>query len=72
MPESGLNPIGYLIAAVGLFALAGGLSDWSWFWNNSRARRVTSAVGRRGGRIVYVTIGILLILMGIFAALAGN
>ena len=33
-----MNPIGLVIAAVGLFALAGGLRDWRWFWRNRRAR----------------------------------
>ena len=65
-----VNPIGFLIIAVGAFAVAGGRSRWPWFWNNSRARRVVAVFGRRGAQTVYVVIGTLLIVTGIFAALA--
>ena len=65
-----LNPIGPLIMAVGAFAVAGGLSHWPWFWNSFRARSMVNFFGRGGARTVYVVIGALLIVAGIWATIA--
>ena len=65
-----MNPIGLLIAGVGLFAIAGGLRDWPWFWNSRRAKTAIHLFGPHGARVFYVLLGVVLILAGIGAAVA--
>ena len=61
-----MNPIGFLIAAVGLFALAGSMSRWPWFWNSGRARTVVDIFGRSGARTFYFVIGMFLVVTGFY------
>lgn len=65
-----MNPIGLLIAAVGVFAIAAARRDWPWFWNSRRAKTATHLFGRRGARAFYVVLGSILILAGFGAAVA--
>jgi hypothetical protein len=65
-----VNPIGFFIVAIGLFAIAGGLRDWPWFWNSSRARFVTTILTRAGARVFYVAMGIVSMVCGVWAAVA--
>lgn len=55
--------------AFGAFAIAGGLSNWGWWWNNRRARFLSSIISQTGARVFYVAIGVLLLLFGILLGL---
>ncbi len=61
-----MNPIGFLIAAVGLFALAGSMSRWPWFWKSGRARTVIDIFGHGGARGFYFLLGMALIVAGFY------
>ena len=65
-----MNPFGLLIVALGLFSIAGGLQDWPFFWNNRRARLMTTILTRRGARVFYVIIGIGLAVLGVCATVS--
>jgi hypothetical protein len=64
-----LNPFCLLISAVGAFVVAGGLSDWPWFWRSSRARTVSLLLTRTGARIFYVTIGLGIVILGVWCSI---
>ena len=50
----------------GFFTLLAGRSNWKWFWNHPKAKRVLSMCrGKKGARIFYSILGILLIALGI-------
>jgi hypothetical protein len=61
-----MNPLGLVAVAAGLFTVAGGLRDWPWFWNNSRARFMTAVLTRKGARIFYVVMGIGFTIFGLW------
>jgi hypothetical protein len=61
--------VGLILVAVGGFAVAGGLSQWGWFWNNRRARFLSSIISQTGARIFYVGLGVVLALSGVLFAL---
>ncbi len=46
-----------VLLGAGLFALLGALGGWSWFLDNSRARRVVWMFGAAGARVFYALIG---------------
>ena len=48
----------------GAFSLMGGLMDWDFFISNRRARLPLAKFGRKGARIFYGIIGVLLMLGG--------
>ncbi|MBN9411082.1 MAG: immunity 17 family protein [Burkholderiales bacterium] len=41
----------------GLFCMAGAALDWSWFFDNWRAKPFVEALGREGARLFYVALG---------------
>ena len=50
----------------GFFTLLAGLSNWNWFWNHPKAKGVLSMCrSKKGARIFYSVLGILLISLGI-------
>ena len=50
----------------GSFTVLAAQSNWNWFWNNRKAKGVLSMCrGKKGARIFYSIIGILLIALGI-------
>ena len=50
----------------GFFTLLAARSDWNWFWNHPKAKGVLSMYkGKKGARIFYSILGILLIALGI-------
>lgn len=48
---------GYLLVPVGIFAVAGGMFDWSFFMTNRRARKFVWLFGRGGARFFYGVLG---------------
>ena len=67
--NSGMNPIGFLIAALGVFALAGSVNCWRWFWRSGRARTVIDVFGPAGARTFYFLVGIFLIVTGLYVVI---
>ena len=61
--------IGLLVAAAGLFAIAGAVFNWDFFMNNRKARLFVSLLGRNGARVVYVILGGIIITLGALIAL---
>ena len=61
-----MNPIGFLIAAVGLFAVAGSFSRWTWFWRSGRAKTVVDIFGHAGARTFYFVVGMILVVAGFY------
>ena len=50
----------------GLFTLLAARSNWNWFWNHPKAKGVLSICrGKKGARVFYSILGILLIALGI-------
>ena len=50
----------------GFFTLLAARSNWNWFWNHPRAKGVLSLCrGKKGARIFYSILGILLIALSI-------
>lgn len=50
----------------GLFAIMSALIDRNWFFSNYKARPFVSLFGRRGARIFYIVLWIILIIWGIY------
>lgn len=50
---------------IGLFSILGGVLNWNWFMNNSRARFFVNILGRNGARIFYIGLGILVVAYGL-------
>ena len=61
-----MNPIGFFIAAIGLFAVAGSLSRWPWFWRSGRAKTVIDIFGHAGARTFYFFLGMFLVVTGFY------
>jgi small neutral amino acid transporter SnatA (MarC family) len=57
-----------ILAAIGLFSMAGGLFDWNWFMTSRRAWIFVKLLGRTGARAFYVLLGLALIILGILLA----
>lgn len=52
--------------------MAGGIFNWNWFMNNSRARLFVWLFGRDGARVVYVLLGFLIMVGGLFLLTSGD
>lgn len=59
----------YLIIAFlamgGLFCVLASIYNWDFFFNNRRARFFVSLIGRKGARIFYAILGLVLIVISI-------
>ena len=54
-----------LLVGVGVFSIAGGVADWDWFMESSRARGFVRLFGRRGARVFYVALGLTIAGLGL-------
>jgi hypothetical protein len=50
---------------IGLYALAGAIFNWEWFFSARRVAILVRLFTRTGARILYALIGLLLIGVGI-------
>ena len=66
-----MNPVGFILIAVGLFSFAGGLFNWNWFMNTSRARALVRSIRPVGARVFYIVLGLIVIVFGVFLAFNG-
>jgi hypothetical protein len=49
---------------IGMFAMAAAIADWEPFMRSQKARLFVGVFGRRGARLVYVLIGLMLVGVG--------
>lgn len=56
---------GTTLIFVGLFSLISSLKNWDFFMNNHKAQFWIKLFGRKGARIFYSVIGLILIIIGI-------
>lgn len=56
--------MGFAVAAVGVFAICGGVFDWDFFMNHRKARFFIRLLGRTGARIFYGLLGSGLVVTG--------
>jgi Immunity protein 17 len=61
--------VALLCIGAGAFCLAASSQNWDWFFNNWRARIVSSIFGRGGARIFYGMLGGFLVVLGLFIGL---
>ena len=66
-----MNPVGLILIAVGLLSFAGGLFNWNWFMNTSRARALVRSIRSVGARVFYIVLGLIVIVFGVFLAFNG-
>ena len=66
-----MNPVGLILIAVGLLSFAGGLFNWNWFMNTSRARALVRSIRPVGARVFYIVLGLIVIVFGVFLAFNG-
>ena len=59
------EPAALLLVLAGLFAMAGGVFDWEWFMNNSKAQAFVNWLGRGGARVFYIILGLAIVILGL-------
>jgi hypothetical protein len=67
MPNPQSLAIGLVFLAIGAFVLTAAFSNWGWFWNNHRARLLSSILSKTGARAFYTFAGLMLTLIGVLA-----
>jgi hypothetical protein len=50
----------------GLFVVSASVLDWDWFFNNSKAMFFVNLWGRRGARLFYLVLGVVLLLLSYY------
>ena len=61
--------MGWVIAAAGLFSVAGAALDWDWFMNHRKAQGLVRLMGRGGARAFYGLLGLTLAVVGVLMGL---
>lgn len=64
-PQTGHHIVQAIFVVAGLVTLLAACLDWEWFFSARNARFLTGRLGRRGARIAYALLGILLMGMGV-------
>lgn len=64
-----MNLLGLLLLVCGLFAIAGSICEWEWFFNHPKARMIAAIIGRTGTRVFYVVLGGGLAVFGVLMCL---
>lgn len=60
--------IGIIVAAGGVFVLAGSAFNWEWYWDRRRTRVWVDLLGRVGARIFYGIMGVAVLVLGVLMA----
>ena len=60
--------VGAVAVGIGLFALLSAAFNWDWSYQLWKARWVESRFGRRGARIFYAILGVVMIALGVAIA----
>ncbi|GGJ41028.1 immunity 17 family protein [Deinococcus roseus] len=48
----------------GLYALAGSVFNWNWFYEDDLSSLIADLMGRKGARIFYFVLGLFLLFVG--------
>ena len=64
-----MNLVGLLFVLCGLFAIAGAVCEWEWFFNHPKARVIAALIGRTGTRAFYLVLGGGLAVFGLLMCL---
>jgi hypothetical protein len=60
-----------VLMIAGVFSVAGGIADLDWFMQSRRARAVIGLMGRRGARVFYLVLGLLIGGIGLYTLVDG-
>lgn len=58
------QPFGIIFIIAGLFSAVSAVLDWDFFMNHHKARFMIKIFGRKGARIVYIALGMILVILG--------
>jgi hypothetical protein len=61
--------MGWIMAAIGVFSISGGVFNWDWFMNHRKAWLFVKIFGRTGARIFYGLLGTFLVVVGVVMGL---
>jgi small neutral amino acid transporter SnatA (MarC family) len=62
--------VGFLVVG-GAFSFVGALKDWDFFFESRRAQRLVRIIGRKGAKVFYLVVGLLLLAGGLVMLLIG-
>ncbi len=63
-----MNSIGSFLVAVGVFIIVGGCFNWNWFMEkNGKEKLFVRIMTRNGARLVYIFLGLLFVVVGVFS-----
>ncbi len=51
------------ICAAGLFSILGSIFNWNFFFEYGKSRIITKIIGRKGARLFYMGLGIVLLFL---------
>lgn len=60
-----MNLFGLVFVAAGVFSICGAWMDWDWFMLSRKSRFMVGLLGRKGARIFYGLLGIVVIVLGV-------
>jgi hypothetical protein len=60
--------VGAVALGIGIFAILSAVFNWDWSYQLWKARWVETRFGRRGARIFYAILGMVMIALGIAIA----
>ena len=61
-----------LIFITGLILLVGAIVNWKMMFDNNKANYFKTKFGKNGDRIAYAILGIIIILLGVYAIYSGK
>lgn len=60
----------FLVIA-GIFSMGGAYFEWGFFFNYKKVKRLVEVLGKKGARIVYFVLGVILVLVGAVSLITG-
>jgi hypothetical protein len=56
---------------IGVLTVLGAIMDWDWIMNNRRSRLAVKGLGRKGARVLYAGLGVIIALLGVIVLIGG-
>ncbi len=56
---------------IGGLTVVGAILDWRWIMDNRRARLTVKLLGRRGARVLYGVLGVIIAGLGVVVLIGG-